>query len=480
MKKGSWRIYTSNRNILPFYDDLKDYFAIFRNYVNWRYFNSQELQDTVIFATSRIEYNSQTFETFEITLNPNYISNYSEAIRYMGSFNGIYELHWGVDKVIRLFEPTVQKTIGFYIPQTNTLLLGNWLYSELCFEVYKTFADILKNNFFRKIEIKPITILLGMDPELEVYCGNKGYLKATEILPFSGHIGTDGSGCQVELRPFPSSDINELVQNVKDLLLRFHRNFPAYSLTVAGDKYPLGGHIHFNLPLDKDFIKILDNFLGQWLLPLSGKARGHYKCLSNVEGKYYGFEYRSLPSAILLTPEILTAVLKISKKIAYEFYIGDGVDEFSELEIQRLSLEKEYQTIFNFMKNYNKMNKNILFHWGIISDEDLENLISIVFRDDWDPNVCDYAYKYLKRRLKEMKFEGEVILFGLKEDRGEVVYGFDSSYYDRIPNNAFNFTHNYIFGLPYHLRTQLNLDVRENIEKLNNILEEIIKEIKRR
>jgi len=478
MKKGNWRIYSSNKNIFQYYNDLKEYFAIFRHYVNWRYFNSPELKDTVIFATSRIEYNSQTFETFEITLNPNYASNYSEAIRYMGSFNGIYELH-GVDKVIRLFEPIVQKTIGFYIPQTNTLLLGNWLYSELCFEVYKTFADVLKEKFFKKIEIKPIDILLGMDPELEVFCGNK-YIKAGEILPFSGHLGTDGSGCQVELRPFPSSDINELVKNIRDLLIRFHKNFPDYSLTVSGDKYPLGGHIHFNLPFDRDFIKILDDFLGQWLISLSGKARGNYKTLSNVEGKYYGFEYRSLPSAILLTPQILTAVLNIAKKLAYEFYLSDGVDDFSELEIQRLGLEKEYQIVFDFMKNYNKMNKNILFQWGIVSEEDLENLVSIVFRDDWDPNICDYVYKYLKKRLKEMKFEGEVILFGLKEDRGNVVYGFDSSYYDRIPDDTFSFTHPHIYGLPYYLRTQLNIDDEENVEKLNNILEEIIKEIKRR
>jgi hypothetical protein len=397
----------------------------------------------------------------------------------MNNFNGIYELNWEVDKVIRLFLPFFQKTIGFYIPKNNTLLLGNWLYTELCFEVYKTFSSILKEKFFKKIEIEPIEILLGMDPELEVSYQN-AYIKAAEILPFSGNLGTDGSGCQVELRPFPSSNIDELIQNIRDLLVSFHKNFPSYNLIVSGDKYPLGAHIHFNLPLDKEFVKILDDFLGQWLLPLSGRARGHYKSLSNVEGKVYGFEYRSLPSAILLTPQILATVLRISKHLAHEFYMGDGVDDFSELEIKRLDLENEYKVLFDFMKKYRSMNKNILFNWGIISESELENNFSVVFRDDWNPCVCDYVYKYLSKRLREMKFQGEIILFGLKEDRGEVVYGFDSSYYNRIPDTTFSFTHQYIFGLPYCLRTNLNIENEEEVKKINKILEEILEEIKRR
>jgi len=476
MKKGNWRIYSSNKNILKFYEDLKDYFSIFRHYVNWRYFSRQELKDTIIFSTSRVEYNSQLFENFEITLDKQYLS--CDAVRYLSSFNGVYELDFGVDKVIRIFETNTQKSIGYYIPAMNTFLAGNWLYSDLCYEIYKTFADDLK-KLFKKIEVKPIEILLGMDPELEVWHQNS-YVKANELLPFSGHLGTDGSGCQVELRPSPSPNEDKLVENIKDLLIRFHRSYPNYNLLVSGDKYPLGAHIHFNLPMDRNFILILDDFLGQWLLPLSGKARSHYKHLSNVETKIYGFEYRSLPSAILLTPEILTTVLKIAKRLAFEFYFENGVSDFSELEIQRLGLEKEYQILFDFIKNYWQMNKNILYQWGIITEEELERQFSIVFRDDWHPCICDYVYKYLLKKLKEMKFEGEIIIFGLKEDRGEVVYGFDSAYYKRIPDDTFSFNHNHIYGLPYSLRMNLNIENEAEVKRLEKVLEEIILEIKRR
>jgi len=70
-----------------------------------------------------------------------------------------------------------------------------------------------------------------------------------------------------------------LVNNIKRLIGRI--SIDKVPISVKGDVFPLGGHIHFGIPhgylgdIEK-IITVLDDFLGRPLVGLSGEARCEY------------------------------------------------------------------------------------------------------------------------------------------------------------------------------------------------------------
>jgi hypothetical protein len=233
-----------------------------------------------------------------------------------------------------------------------------WRVSQ--FEEGSPFRELLLREGFASLEppsLENATVLLGGDPEFEVVDTESG-----EIIPAyrvdlfdeggdipSSRVGTDGNDAIAEIRPRPRKTPEGYVREVRSILEDIKKKVPWIDLSVEGNKYPLGGHIHVGARDDLTrrvlkekvsvFIEALDDFLGKVLLPTSGAARGKYAKLFAYEIKSYGWEYRTPPTSIYGDMEVLRITYKLTKglvekllrerKLSYE--VGeDNVPPFEE------------------------------------------------------------------------------------------------------------------------------------------------------
>jgi len=191
--------------------------------------------------------------------------------------------------------------IGLYFKNRQILFLVDSISDDLfAFNVILSRLPLKRRKWI--FELDSVAFKLGADPEFEELLQENGYepiYTNRTGLEIEDEIGCDGAGAQLELRPKPANTPKELVKNIKQLI----ELIPPVS--VKGDKYPIGGHIHIGLPFKFEYIELLDDFLGRRFLNLSGMARAGYKKLGSYELKPWGFEYRSLPSACYTTPELL-------------------------------------------------------------------------------------------------------------------------------------------------------------------------------
>jgi hypothetical protein len=220
--------------------------------------------------------------------------------------------------------------------------------------------EILLREGFASLEppsLKESTVLLGGDPEFEVVDLEEG-----EIIPAyrvdvfdeggdspSSKVGTDGNDSIAELRPDPCRTPEGYVREIRSILKFIRKEVPWIDLSVEGNTYPLGGHIHVGAHEElarrvlkekaRVFIEALDDFVGKVLLPTSGAARGRYAVLSAYEIKPYGWEYRTPPASIYGDLEVLRITYKLVKglvekllregEISYE--VGEnGIPPFEE------------------------------------------------------------------------------------------------------------------------------------------------------
>jgi hypothetical protein len=211
-------------------------------------------------------------------------------------------------------------------------------------------------GIIRPQDLGRISITLGGDPEFEVYVDGE-LVPARKLSIFKrggkfGPIGTDGDTDIAELRPKPAYSEEEYVGNflnlVKSLRRRTRRE---YALSVKGDVYPLGGHIHVGSPNKKvvkvlqgeveTFIEALDDFLGRVILPTSGPARrGNGNARPGVyELKYYGWEYKTVPSSIYADIEMVRITFKLVKNLV-ETLLREG--EISYEVVDGKAERKEY------------------------------------------------------------------------------------------------------------------------------------------
>jgi len=284
--------------------------------------------------------------------------------------------------------------MGLYIPNNNILIVGDWSHSaygirfidKILYDALVDRLDLmpLQRVIIRKRRRPRLMIQLGSDPEFELVSrySNEVVNASSKIKTTShpeGGLGRDGAGSQVELRPRAATTPEEAVDILKHLLERFYRMYPAYDLGVAGHSYPLGGHIHIGVGRTyvppQHLVKMLDDFIGAPTLNLSGKARSGYKTLGAYETKGWGFEYRSAPALIFMTPEITRLAYKIAQNITNRFV--NGVKEFTykypigfkEL-VDTAGLEpEEAQTYLNFINNVlvrvGARNDRMLVEWGV-------------------------------------------------------------------------------------------------------------------
>lgn len=355
------------------------------------------------------------------------------------------------------------------------------------------------------MKLGKVEMQIGADPEFEELQDWLAYSPVpTSFYGTSNEIGADGAGSQVEIRPKPGRNHIELVRNIKRLISKI--NVP---LSIKGDRYPLGGHIHLGFSdervrkIVKDninilyIVKLLDDFIGKPLLALSGEARGSYKRLGAYEMKPWGFEYRTPPAAYLLSPDITKIVFKIARNTV-KYFLEKGmityqVDEsglptFRDyMRIAKLSA-LEYSKFKNFISEYgNYLGEAINANWGKIKPE---YQISVRFRDDWDSDIRRFVEEWLERKFKRSRIKRkksiEVVLFGLRKERGEVVYGFNCKGFRRLPDNAFSYSSEFVFGVPARLRfmisESMNTSTAGTAEEIaaEEIVEEILSEERKR
>lgn len=305
-------------------------------------------------------------------------------------------------------------------------------------------------------------VKLGADPEFEQLKSWNSYsVIPTNIHTYqcdTGEIGVDGAGYQIEFRPDPADTPEEIVDNIGYLFREL-----TVPVSIKGDKYPLGGHIHIGLPSElrgnslirRAVVEILDDFLGRKLLSLSGEARGIYKSLGTYREQPHGIEYRPVPSAYLLNPDFAYLVFKIAKNVV-ETLLNERTIEYEEepgfydyIKIAKLT-EKEYERFLKHIEEYfeyqgQPVNKN----W--VSVEEIPFILR--FRDEWDADNKKIFKEIFSQYEFQLKSAGifEVVLYGLKRDRGDyVIAGFNCEGYETIDHPSRK--HKGCFGIPARLR----------------------------
>lgn len=216
----------------------------------------------------------------------------------------------------------------YYVPH-NTLILANMGYD------YRTFANIEEIVNWIRTYIGPLPVMpveyraesiarlmltVGADPEFEILNDALSVIQPNHELfnnRLSAEIGLDGAGSQLEFRPHYGT-VDEVVADIRRLMKRVR-----HRICTTGHTYALGGHIHigygFRYRPPSELTWLLDQYLGMVTWDLSGLARGHYKCLSAIEDKPWGFEYRSCPAAIFDTPKLAELSMKIAHNICERF-----------------------------------------------------------------------------------------------------------------------------------------------------------------
>ena len=342
--------------------------------------------------------------------------------------------------------------MAIYINSSNSLVVSSS--NVRLAEIIAPYVNITGLNYLAiPDKIENLKVTLGCDPEFELIKDGSivsahSYISLERLA--EGVIGKDGEGRQVELRPLPSEKEEEVVERVGQLMKYLYSI--GFELSVSGNSYPLGGHIHIGgVPHHPAFIKLLDDFLGKKVLKLSGRARGSYRKLGAWERKPYGFEYRTPPSIVFVHPEITRIVFKIVKNLAYRFYGGEVIEymyppkEKEYVEVVGLS-PVEASAFISFCKNANGVKSNLIkTEWGL---RPTKTDINIVFRDEWSPYIAKSISLTLKQKLAG--YAGTIVLFGLAESRGQVST-IEGTGYECIGLSEFGVDNNYI-GLPYYFR----------------------------
>ena len=185
---------------------------------------------------------------------------------------------------------------------------------------------------------KVIDFTIGADPEFA--CVHKrrivpahDYVDTDDTLDF----GCDGNEITFELRPAPSKNPIQIVNNIRDIFIRQVIKDPQFLKFkwVAGSwhkGYAFGGHVHFGLTSNQichsDAVEFLDHYVGACCLLIEKKEDAIMRRRTDLHGQQYGrmgdmrvqdwgFEYRPMNSW-LSTPYVAAAMLCLSKTVMYE------------------------------------------------------------------------------------------------------------------------------------------------------------------
>jgi len=291
----------------------------------------------------------------------------------------------------------------------------------------------LLRHGYATTEPKPlgeISITLGGDPEFEVICDGE-VVPANSLFIFRDGgtcypIGTDGVSHTAELRPDYAYSEEEYVENFLALVEEVKET--DVLLSVQGDTYALGGHIHVGSPNNnvvqvlqdevERFVQVLDDFVGRVLLPTSGNARGGYARLGEYELKDYGWEYRTPPASFYADTEMIRITYKLTKGLV-EFLLREGEISYEVLEDGRAAreeylrflTEEEVEVFLAFPEKWARGEIPPFVPMGEIPQ------VLFTFRDEWgDENAWVF-----KETLKDLPVKRPImfVLYGLAQRRGD-------------------------------------------------------------
>jgi len=315
-------------------------------------------------------------------------------------------------------------------------------------------------------------VLVGADPEFELLVDGE-VVDAGTYFPedhyWGSPVGLDGAKCQVELRPEPSVSAVDVASNISSLIAEFHRiTWDGYDLSVEGDVYPLGGHIHIAWPSNQtreeyndsyngteptpghEIIEAFDIVLGEPLQKYNGSARREegYGFLSDYRTNYHGFEYRTPPSFPFAEPKITATVLNIAQQLAESLLRKKWVEIPKVVNIRGnvVATPDEFRGIgvssyraaeyLAFIAGHDIPNPSgICRNW--LEDPQFKPKGHIVFQDEWDLDTQKVVRDLLAPKIPAGK---TVTLFGLHADRGICTAGFTipldrGIYAPRIPES---------------------------------------------
>ena len=204
-------------------------------------------------------------------------------------------------------------------------------------------------------------IKIGADPEFEI---RDGYyvLEASEVVPCSlrAQIGTDYGERALEFRPTPAVQPRKLAKNMSMLFTKFKKKYSGFKIGVLGDKYSLGGHLHFGMgkrymPAEA-LLYMFDKAIGELALTKSGSCRrdNGYECLSAYESNTHGFEYRTPAAGLFRKPAYLILAMKILKSIL-NFYLKNS-KSIDDIYSYHTTFKDNYDSFHN---DRNKIPNNI-------------------------------------------------------------------------------------------------------------------------
>jgi len=271
-----------------------------------------------------------------------------------------------------------------------------------------------------------IEVSLGGDPEFELLKdGRLIEARETEYSSLGEAIGRDGAGYQIELRPEPSTNPQELVRNIRSLLRELYSN--GYDVSATGDIHPLGGHIHFGLSIRPEdvevYVEALDDFIGRPTQILSGKARqnSEYGRLGDYRLQPHGFEYRTVPTAVWSHPRMAQITLTMAKALVQSLANGKVLEYNEEPTVEdyvRLTGvgEKDVRFFLGFCKKTLHRKFTVAAAWKLDIDESPATAVKLAAGSVFEP----WAMDEVRTVFQDVRLMSRILLFGLSEQRGNV------------------------------------------------------------
>lgn len=181
---------------------------------------------------------------------------------------------------------------------------------------------------------KVFDFTIGADPEFAIVNRNNRVIQAGDYFSDDNgeQFGCDGNGITFEVRPDPSKEPLQVVNNIHDIFVRQVIAEPEFLKFkwLSGSfqhGYPLGGHVHFGISnrhvSHEVAVNFLDHYVGLISLLLEVKRDGKrrrdddYGSMGDYREQEWGFEYRPM-SSWLSSPYIAAAMLCLSKTVMFE------------------------------------------------------------------------------------------------------------------------------------------------------------------
>ena len=136
----------------------------------------------------------------------------------------------------------------------------------------RNFKNLQKSDYLK--EKVSYSMMIGCDPEFILVSKDNNIIDASSIFPAYGKLGSDG--ILGEIRPEPSSNVNVLINNMKNLIRQIKNKTEHFPIGMSSYKgYVSGFHIHFQFPEEiikycmknsaevmKDIVQVLDYYIG--------------------------------------------------------------------------------------------------------------------------------------------------------------------------------------------------------------------------